>query len=127
MPKETSEGRAQATLSAYLRALRASKTWTLREVEEATGGEVSNAYLSQLERGKISKPSPSTLHSLARAYGVSYEELMVKAGYLQRRQEGGREGRHGAAATHAPFGDLTDEEEQALLAYLAVYRNPKLP
>ena len=38
---------------------------TLREVEEATNKEVSNGYLSQLESGRISKPSPHILYTLS--------------------------------------------------------------
>src|ERR1700680_4723671 len=39
---------SQQSLGEYLDHLRASKRMTLRDVEEATGHEVSNAYLSQL-------------------------------------------------------------------------------
>ena len=55
---------------------------SLRQVEEATGKAVSNAYLSQLANGKIQKPSPNVLHSLSGVYGVPYEALMEKAGWL---------------------------------------------
>lgn len=41
---------------------------SLRSVEEATS--VSNAYLSQLERGKIREPSLEILRKLALYYGV---------------------------------------------------------
>lgn len=47
------------TLGKYLSSLRGMKKMTLREVEDATDKEVSNAYLSQLENDKITKPSPS--------------------------------------------------------------------
>ena len=69
-------------LGAVLADLRTAKGLSLREVEEATGKAVSNAYLSQLENGKIQKPSPNVLHSLAAVYAVPYEALMEKAGYL---------------------------------------------
>lgn len=42
---------------------------------------VTVSTLSRLEAG-IQKPSPSTLKKLAPCLGVSYEELMVSAGYL---------------------------------------------
>ncbi|MHC4933777.1 MAG: helix-turn-helix domain-containing protein, partial [Planctomycetota bacterium] len=48
-------------LGTLLADLRMAKGLSLREVEEATGKAVSNAYLSQLENGKIKKPSPSVL------------------------------------------------------------------
>jgi HTH-type transcriptional regulator, competence development regulator len=63
-------------LGAYLKSLRAGAKLSLREVEERTGKEVSNAYLSQLENGKILKPSPNILHSLAAVYDAPYTKLM---------------------------------------------------
>src|SRR5512145_3443690 len=69
-------------LGSLLADLRVAKGLSLRQVEEATDRAVSNAYLSQLEKGKIRKPSPNVLHSLAAVYAVPYEALMEKAGYL---------------------------------------------
>jgi hypothetical protein len=40
-------------LGGVLADLRTAKGFSLREVEEATGKAVSNAYLSQLENGRI--------------------------------------------------------------------------
>jgi transcriptional regulator with XRE-family HTH domain len=57
-------------LGALLADLRTAKGMSLREVGEATGRAVSNAYLSQLENGKINKPSPNVLHSLAEVYAI---------------------------------------------------------
>ena len=120
-----SRARPGMSLGSYLNSLRASRGWTLREVEQATKGEVSNAYLSQLEHGRISKPSPNILYSLAQVYGVDYELLMGKAGYLAPAGVRAATARHGRAATHAPFGPLTDEEERALLAVLAHLRKAR--
>jgi transcriptional regulator with XRE-family HTH domain len=90
-------------------------------VEEATDKAVSNAYLSQLERGKIRKPSPNLLHSLAAVYAVPYEALMEKAGYLlpSNDKDGARRKRLNAFA----IDDLTAEEEEELLKYLAFLRS----
>ena len=107
-------------LGAVLADLRTAKGLSLRDVEEATGKAVSNAYLSQLENGKIRKPSPNVLHSLAEVYVVPYEALMEKAGYLLPSQnEGGRRKRLAAFA----IDDLTAEEEEELLKYLAFLRS----
>ena len=110
-------------LGALLADLRTAKGLSLREVEEATGNAVSNAYLSQLENGKIKKPSPNVLHSLAEVYAVPYEALMEKAGYLlpSERNQGGRRKRLAAFA----IDDLTAEEEEELLKYLAFLRSRK--
>lgn len=112
-------------LGVVLSDLRKAKGFSLREVEEATGNAVSNAYLSQLENGKIKKPSPNVLHSLAEVYVVPYETLMEKAGYLLPR-EGEKAGRRRRLAAFA-IDDLTAEEEEELLKYLAFLRSRKSP
>lgn len=109
-------------LGAVLADLRRAKGSSLREVEEATDRAVSNAYLSQLENGKIKKPSPNVLHRLADVYGVPYEALMEKAGYLLPSEQSG--GRRKRLATFA-IDDLTAEEEEELLKYLAFIRSRK--
>lgn len=110
---------APSELGSVLCDLRKAKKLTLREVEEATDRAVSNAYLSQLENGKIKKPSPNVLHSLADVYAVPYEALMEKAGYLLPTQNGS--GRRKRLAAFA-IDDLTAEEEEELLKYLAFLR-----
>lgn len=107
-------------LGVLLADLRRAKGMSLREVQEATGQAVSNAYLSQLENGRIKRPSPNVLHSLAEVYAVPYEALMEKAGYLlPSKARGGRRRRLAAFA----IDDLTAEEEEELLKYLAFLRS----
>lgn len=120
----SSKADAGQSLSQYLTNVRTAKRMTLREVEEATDGVVSNAYLSQLEHGRISKPSPNLLHSLAAAYAVPYELLMEKAGYVTATSEQGPTSRHGRVATFAGES-LTSVEQEALLQYLAFLRSRK--
>lgn len=121
------QSQSLAELLAYTRGV---KKLTLREVEEATDQEVSNAYLSQLETGKISRPSPNILHALARVYNVSYELLMEKAGYISPAFPAGSELRAAGPLHHerkATFANenLTQEEEEKLLEYLAFLRSRK--
>lgn len=128
MAKHSSRARAASKpgeLGRLLADLRVAKGLSLRQVEEATEKAVSNAYLSQLERGKIRKPSPNLLHSLAAVYGVPYESLMEKAGYLlpSESKAGGRRKRLNAFA----IDDLTAEEEEELLKYLAFLRSRNPP
>src|SRR5258706_1166087 len=86
MPDDTPNEKPQLStplsLGIYLNKARADKKMSLRDVEEASGKEVSNAYLSQLESGKITKPSPHVLHALSNALSVPYEILMERAGYI---------------------------------------------
>lgn len=56
------------TLTSF-RELRLARKFTLRQVEEMTG--ISNAYLSQLETGKIKKPSYEVVQKLNNLYASS--------------------------------------------------------
>lgn len=122
MSEQANRKVAEGGLGSYLASLRVAKRLTLRQVEEATGNEVSNAYLSQLENGRITKPSPNILYSLAEFYGIAYDMLMEKAGYVVikgTRKDGQKQGR---TATFA-IDNLTPEEEDELLDYLAYIRS----
>jgi transcriptional regulator with XRE-family HTH domain len=110
-----------SALGGLLADLRVAKGLSLRQVEEATDRAVSNAYLSQLEKGKIRKPSPNLLHSLAAVYGVPYETLMEKAGYLLPSRS--RTGAHRKHLAAFAIDDLSAEEEEELLKYLAFLRS----
>jgi HTH-type transcriptional regulator, competence development regulator len=103
----------------YLRELRIVKDMSLREVEKATKNTVSNAYLSQLESGKISNPSPHILKSLAEAYNVVYDELMAAAGYIHSTNKK----KSGVAFFNE--NDISENEKEQLLAYLKFIRNQK--
>jgi HTH-type transcriptional regulator, competence development regulator len=120
MPKPARKSAASSTLGLYLQELRKKGGFTLREVDEAT--EVSNAYLSQLETGKITKPSPHILHTLAGFYRVPYESLMERAGYFTTRTESDSERRSGRLPASA-LADVTKDEELELLQYLNFLRS----
>ena len=53
---------------------------SLRDVETLTNGAVSNAYLSQIETGKIRRPSAHVVNVLAQALSVPMETLMEQYG-----------------------------------------------
>lgn len=121
---------ASPPLGPYLASIRRVRRLTLREVEQATGGAVSNAYLSQLENNRIARPSPNVLHALARVLVVPYETLMEKAGYaapVEVEVAGLRSAAPAKRAKPSVFDDanLTGEEEAALLEYLAFLRSRK--
>jgi len=112
-----------STLGAFLRKAREDVSMSLRDVEVATNKEVSNGYLSQLESGKIAKPSPHVLYALANALSVNYEALMQRAGYIlpNARRPAAKHGR----ATSFVIDNLTAEEETQLLEYLSFLRAKK--
>jgi transcriptional regulator with XRE-family HTH domain len=108
------------SLGIRLRAARERAGLTLREVEERTG--VSNAYLSQIESGRIKEPSPRILHRLAELYGEPYSELLELAGYPVPDPQHGRRPGEPARHAHGRLGSVTREEETELLEYLKFMR-----
>lgn len=111
-------------LGAFIRKARQDVSMSLRDVEEATDKEVSNGYLSQIESGKITQPSPHILHALSRALSVDYEVLMQRAGYLLPTATRAKGLKHERAATFA-IDNLTADEESQLLEYLTFLRAKK--
>jgi HTH-type transcriptional regulator, competence development regulator len=123
LPKKAAE-KEQMSLSELLVDIRRVKKLSLRAVEEATGKEVSNAYLSQLENGHIKKPSPNILHALSSVYAIPYDLLMEKAGYITQTQNSKDFNLSNRIATFAGQ-ELTEIEEEELLRYLAFMRSKK--
>jgi transcriptional regulator with XRE-family HTH domain len=66
-------------LGAYIRGQRKLANLSLRELSRLT--EVSNPYLSQIERG-LHQPSVRVLKSVADALDLSAETLLAQAGLL---------------------------------------------
>lgn len=114
----------KVTLGQYLASIRNDRKMSLRQVEEASGKEVSNAYLSQLENGKILQPSPTILNKLAEVYKIEYITLMELAGYLPAAANRGEGQRHGRIATFAEH-NLTPDEEAELMDFLKHIRSRK--
>lgn len=115
-------GDQAVTLGEELRQVRALHRLTLRQVEEVTG--ISNAYLSQLETGKIAQPSPNYLYKLAEVYHIPYDLLMEKAGYITRSTPDNQPERKKSltGAALAFLDNVTEEEAAELAAYLAYLR-----
>jgi transcriptional regulator with XRE-family HTH domain len=82
-------------LGAFIRAQRQLADLSLREMAALT--RISNAYLSQVERG-LHQPSLTVLRAIADALGLTTEQLLAKAGWTQTEPEGGPVD----AATDAP-------------------------
>ncbi|QLG13482.1 helix-turn-helix transcriptional regulator (plasmid) [Deinococcus sp. D7000] len=109
---------AENVLGTELRRLRQLHALTLKDIERSTG--ISNAYLSQVETGRIEKPSPDKLYKLAELYQVSYDHLMQTAGYIVEKQTDQHRSLAGAAMS--TLQGLTPEEEEALAEYLTFLR-----
>jgi transcriptional regulator with XRE-family HTH domain len=67
-------------LGAFIRAQRQLAALSLREMAALT--RISNAYLSQVERG-LHQPSLTVLRAIADALGLTTEQLLAKAGWTQ--------------------------------------------
>ena len=115
-------GQTTEKLGTFLASARNKLEMTLRAVEEKTG--ISNAYLSQLEHGKIKTPAPQNLYKLAHLYRVPYELLMELAGYPVPRGQSA-ESQLSVDAFAARIGTVTQEEEEALVDYLQFIRSRK--
>jgi len=105
-------------LGSFIRSQRNLANLSLRELARRT--ELSNPYLSQLERG-LHEPSVRVLKALAGALNVSAETLLAQAGLLEDRTEEPA-GSAAVAVETAVRADpyLTNGQKQALLA---VYRS----
>ena len=98
---------------------RARELRGLSNVEAARAAGISAAYLSKLENDAVKKPSPHVLHQLSAALTVPYVDLMRLSGYPV---PGETDGLPGGTVGSALFADLTDDERDELLEYLAWYR-----
>jgi transcriptional regulator with XRE-family HTH domain len=111
-------------LGEFLREQRRSAQLSLRQV--AARANISNPYLSQIERG-LHEPSSMVLRSLARALGVSAETLLAQAGVLDRAASH----RHGerTSTEDAILADprLSPAARQALLAVYRCLAEPASP
>ena len=91
----------------------------LSAIDAARAASISPAYLNKLENDAVKRPSPHVLHQLSEALAVSYAELMRLSGY---RVPGETDGHAASTLSQALFADLTDDEREELLEYLAWYR-----
>jgi transcriptional regulator with XRE-family HTH domain len=107
-------------LNDELKSIRRLRGYSLRDVEEATN--ISNAYLSQLERGDAKRPSPDKLQLLADFYEVPYTDLMRAAGYLHKDENAGSKNRPNAVQAALMSAELTPEEEEAVVKYIEFLR-----
>jgi transcriptional regulator with XRE-family HTH domain len=116
---EDAWGSQVEALGRFIHAQRKLAKLSLREL--AALSDLSNAYLSQLERG-LHQPSIRVLSSLAPALGLSPEELLREAGLLDDNAPPPQEDQPATSVEAAIRDDpgLTPAQKQALLG---VYRS----
>ena len=105
------------TLGSFIRGQRQLANLSLREMARLT--DVSNAYLSQIERG-LHQPSVRVLRSLADALNVSAETLLAQAGLIEEDQAAAPAGPARTVAAILADPSLSPAQREALLS---VYRS----
>ena len=101
-------------LGAYIRAQRRLADLSLRQLAELS--DVSNAYLSQVERG-LHQPSLKVVQSIAHALNLSSEVLLAEGGLLEKHSKAGPTDTEAAISADP---ELSEKDKQALLG---VYRS----
>jgi transcriptional regulator with XRE-family HTH domain len=104
-------------LGQYIRLQRQMADLSLRGMANLT--KVSNAYLSQIERG-LHQPSLRVLQAIAEALNIPADTLLAEAGVVSAPPEGPEGSRAGTEAAIRSDPDLTAEEREALLR---IYRS----
>ncbi|MEY3341250.1 MAG: hypothetical protein RLZZ269_1161 [Actinomycetota bacterium] len=105
-------------LGATIRRQRQLAQMSLRQLAELA--QVSNPYLSQIERG-LHEPSVRVVRSIAKALNVSAEELLGDAGMLddEAATEPLSSSTEDAIRSDA---SLTDEQKDSLVSVYRAYR-----
>ena len=103
-------------LGSYLRAQRRLANLSLRQMADLA--QISNPYLSQIERG-LHEPSVHVLRSLAKALNVSAETVLEQAGLIAEPNNSDNVDTESAIRNDA---QLSEEQKLALLAVYRSYR-----
>ena len=101
-------------LGEFIRDQRDQAQMSLRQLAKAA--EVSNPYLSQVERG-LRKPSAEILGRIAQGLRISAESLYVQAGILDER-----EGDEAVTTAIAADPTLTERQRTTLLQIYAAFQ-----
>jgi transcriptional regulator with XRE-family HTH domain len=104
-------------LGEYIRLQRQMADLSLRGMAQLT--KVSNAYLSQIERG-LHQPSLRVLQAIAGALNIPADTLLAQAGFVSGPANQSAGPRTGTEVAIRSDPDLTPEEQEVLLR---IYRS----
>jgi transcriptional regulator with XRE-family HTH domain len=110
------EPRTDETLGAVLRAARAARGLSLRDVERRTG--LRNAHLSQIETDTIAKPEMAILWELASLYELDFGRLLALAGHTGAGETSGLRRRRMTVALRA-LSELSPADQDEALGFMA--------
>lgn len=102
-------------IGGFIREQRDQAQMSVRQLAKAA--EVSNPYLSQVERG-LRKPSAEILGRIAQGLRISAETLYVRAGILAER-----EGDQVVTTAIASDATLTERQRATLLQIYAAFQS----
>lgn len=102
------------SLGGFIRDQRDQAQMSLRQLAKAA--DVSNPYLSQVERG-LRKPSAEILNRIAQGLRISAETLYVRAGILDER-----EGDENVTTAIAADPTLSERQRTTLLQIYAAFQ-----
>ena len=102
-------------IGGFIREQRDQAQMSVRQLAKAA--EVSNPYLSQVERG-LRKPSAEILSRIAQGLRISAETLYVRAGILAQR-----EGDEVVTTSIASDSTLTERQRATLLQIYAAFQS----
>ena len=102
-------------LGDFIRDQRDQAQMSLRQLAKAA--DVSNPYLSQVERG-LRKPSAEILNRIAQGQRISAEQLYVQAGILDQR-----EGDEAVTTAIAADATITERQRTTLLQIYAAFQS----
>jgi len=113
----------ESTLGEFIKDAREAGGLTLRQVEDRTNGRVKNGYLSQVESDRIARPSPEILWHLSEALGISYSELLIRAGHRVPTSGPAERRRAINGIPLSALQDLTPGERDELVRYMGYLRH----
>src|SRR5438067_1264228 len=99
----------------FIREQRRLARLSVRKLAEMA--DVSNPYLSQIERG-MRHPSAEILQAIAKALRISAETLYVRAGILEEREEDGD-----LSLAILRTTSLTEDQKQTLIKVYLSFRH----
>ena len=118
------DGSGPGLLGAYIRAQRQMADLTLRQLADMT--DISNAYLSQVERG-LHQPSLRIVRSIAEALKIPREDLMSHAGLRGTHEPGLSQEATDTETAIRNDPDLAPDDREMMLHLYEKLRSPKGP
>ena len=104
-------------LGRLIRETREAKGMSLRSLERKVG--VSNAHLSQLETGRIEKPSMALLYLISEALDLDPKQLLQVSGHVEKRDIGGS---NLLGVAFRGSDELTAEEADEVLRFIEMLK-----